>query len=96
MDQVDATGRIARIHNPVGLALPARRSWSWWRVRQALGRPPTLAGTRRLLAEQGRGLVVVTPRLKAAKVAFSEVDARAGSAALLALRHGWRWGEQRS
>src|SRR3712207_8043068 len=36
-------------------------------------------------------LVVVTPTLKAAKVAAAEVGAAAGSAAWLAFQHGWRW-----
>ncbi len=55
------------------------------------GKTTTLAATRRLLAEQGHGLVVVTPTLKAAKVARAEVGAAAGSAAWLAFQHGWRW-----
>ncbi|WP_092204008.1 MobF family relaxase [Blastococcus tunisiensis] len=55
------------------------------------GKTTTLAATRTLLAEQGRRLVVVTPTLKAAKVAAAEVGAVAGSAARLAFEHGWRW-----
>ncbi len=47
----------------------------------------------RLLEEQGRRLVVVTPTLKAAKVAAAEVGAAAGSAAWLAFQHGWRWND---
>jgi exodeoxyribonuclease V alpha subunit len=34
---------------------------------------------------------VVTPTLKAAKVAQSEIGAHAGSAGWLAFQHGWRW-----
>jgi hypothetical protein len=55
------------------------------------GKTTTLAATRTLLRDQGRGLVVVTPTLKAAKVAAAEVGAAAGSAAWLAFQHGWRW-----
>jgi exodeoxyribonuclease V alpha subunit len=57
------------------------------------GKTTTLAATRRLLDEQGRGLVVVTPTLKAANVARAEVGAAAGSAAWLAFEHGWRWND---
>jgi exodeoxyribonuclease V alpha subunit len=55
------------------------------------GKTTTLATTRRLLEEQGHRLVVVTPTLKAAKVAAAEVGAAAGSAAWLTYQHGWRW-----
>ncbi|SDZ05619.1 AAA domain-containing protein [Geodermatophilus africanus] len=55
------------------------------------GKTTTLAAIRQLLNAQGRGLVVVTPTLKAAKVASAEVGTAAGSAAWLAFQHGWRW-----
>ncbi|RBY96566.1 TrwC relaxase [Blastococcus sp. TF02-8] len=55
------------------------------------GKTTTLAATQTLLAGQGRRLVVVTPTLKAAKVAAAEVGAVAGSAARLAFEYGWRW-----
>jgi exodeoxyribonuclease V alpha subunit len=55
------------------------------------GKTTTLAATRQLLHARGRGLVVVTPTLKAAKVAEAEVGTRTGSAAWLAFQHGWRW-----
>jgi exodeoxyribonuclease V alpha subunit len=55
------------------------------------GKTTTLAATRQLLNAQGRGLVVVTPTLKAAKVASAEVGTAAGSAAWLTFQHGWRW-----
>src|SRR4051812_4194989 len=54
------------------------------------GKTTTLAATRTLLAEQGRRLGVVTPTLKAAKVAAAEGGAVAGPAAGLASRCGWR------
>ncbi|WP_448640759.1 MobF family relaxase [Geodermatophilus sp. URMC 63] len=55
------------------------------------GKTTTLAATRALLHANGRRLVVVTPTLKAAKVAFLEVGAHTGSAAGLIYQHGWRW-----
>ncbi len=57
------------------------------------GKTTTLAATRDLLLEQDRRLMVVTPTLKAAKVAAAELGAPAGSAAALAFQYGWRWTE---
>jgi exodeoxyribonuclease V alpha subunit len=57
------------------------------------GKTTTLATTRALLERQGRRLVVVTPTLKAAKVARAEVGAAAGSVASLVFAHGWRWND---
>ncbi|SDY90794.1 AAA domain-containing protein [Modestobacter sp. DSM 44400] len=57
------------------------------------GKTTTLAAARQALEEQGRRLVVVTPTLKAAKVAAAEVGAAAGSAARLAYEYGWRWND---
>jgi exodeoxyribonuclease V alpha subunit len=57
------------------------------------GKTTTLAATRRLLERQGRRLMVVTPTLRAAKVARGEIGATAGSAAALVYAHGWRWNE---
>jgi exodeoxyribonuclease V alpha subunit len=55
------------------------------------GKTTTLAATRQLLEEQGRLLVLVTPTLKAARVAAAEVGTPTGSAAWLVFQHGWRW-----
>jgi thymidine kinase len=55
------------------------------------GKTTLLATTRDLLAAQGRWLIVVTPTLKAARVAAAEVGTTTGSAAWLAFQHGWRW-----
>jgi hypothetical protein len=55
------------------------------------GKTTTLAATRNLLHQQGCQLLVLTPTLKAAKVAAAEVGAATGSAAWLAYQHGWRW-----
>ncbi len=57
------------------------------------GKTKTLAATQELLAERGHRMVVVTPTLKAAKVAGRETGTRAFSAAWLAHQHGWRWDE---
>ena len=48
------------------------------------GKTTTLSATRDQLAAQGRRLVVVTPTLKAAKVAPAEIGTRPGRL------HGWR------
>ncbi|WP_091372212.1 MobF family relaxase [Geodermatophilus sp. DSM 45219] len=55
------------------------------------GKTTLLAATRTLLEARDRRLMVVTPTLKAAKVAAAEVGTAAGSAAWLAHQHGWRW-----
>src|SRR3954451_14379631 len=55
------------------------------------GKTTTLAMTRALLEGHGRSLMVVTPTVKAAKVAAAEVGTAAGSAAWLVFQHGWRW-----
>nr|WP_240619415.1 MobF family relaxase [Blastococcus sp. TF02-8] len=57
------------------------------------GKTTTLATTRALLERQGRRLLVVTPTLKAAHVARTDVGAPARSAASLVFAHGWRWNE---
>ncbi len=55
------------------------------------GKTKTLSATQELLAERGHRMVVITPTLKAAKVAGRETGAKAFSAAWLAHQHGWRW-----
>src|SRR3954453_4972102 len=47
--------------------------------------------TSALLDRQARRLVVVTPTLRAAKVAVAEVGAASGSVSWLVFQHGWRW-----
>ncbi|TFV89905.1 MobF family relaxase [Blastococcus sp. CT_GayMR16] len=74
-------------------ALAGRRALVVIEGAAGAGKTTTLAATRTVLAEQGRRLVVVTPTLKAAKVAAAEVGAVAGSAARLAFAHGWRWND---
>ena len=55
------------------------------------GKTKTLSATQELLAEHGHRMVVVTPTLKAARVAGRETGTKAFSAAWLAHQHGWRW-----
>ena len=57
------------------------------------GKTKTLSATQELLAERGHRMIVVTPTLKAAKVASRETGTKAFSAAWLAHQHGWRWDE---
>ena len=56
-----------------------------------VGKTTVLAATREALREQGRGLVVVTPTLKAAQIAAEQVGSPASSVARLIHQHGWRW-----
>ncbi|HET8603770.1 MAG TPA: MobF family relaxase [Marmoricola sp.] len=55
------------------------------------GKTTTLAAAAELLAMSQQRLVVVTPTLKAARVAAREVGADAFSAAWLVHQHGYRW-----
>jgi ATP-dependent exoDNAse (exonuclease V) alpha subunit len=57
------------------------------------GKTTTLAVTRAALERCGRRLVVVTPTLKAARVAAGQVGAAASTAGWLAYQHGYRWDE---
>ena len=56
-----------------------------------VGKTTTLAAARDLLEAQQQRLVVVTPTLKAARVAGRELGADAFSAAWLVHQHGYRW-----
>ena len=55
------------------------------------GKTTTLAAARSVIERRGGRLLVVTPTLKAAKVAAHELASRAFSAAWLAYHHGYRW-----
>jgi exodeoxyribonuclease V alpha subunit len=55
------------------------------------GKTRTLAATSAALSVQGHRIVVVTPTMKAARVARQETGVTAFSAAWLAHQHGWRW-----
>ncbi len=58
-----------------------------------VGKTRTLAAAHEALAGRGRRMLVVTPTLKAARVAAEHVGGGAFSAAWLAHQHGWRWDE---
>lgn len=57
------------------------------------GKTTTLSAARTVIEEHGARLRVVTPTLKAARVAAEQVGADASSAAWLAYQHGFRWDE---
>ena len=57
------------------------------------GKTTTLAAASKLLEGNDRRLVVVTPTLKAARVAGRQVGTDAQSAAWLVHQHGYRWDE---
>jgi exodeoxyribonuclease V alpha subunit len=93
--QIDlAAGGVGRLDAGQAVAvaaLTADRSLIVLEGAAGAGKTTTLSAARHLLEEQGRRLVVVTPTLKAAKVASAEVGTAAGSAAWLVFQHGWRW-----
>jgi len=55
------------------------------------GKTATLAGARSVLEQLGHRMIVVTPTLKAAQVAQSDIGTRAYSAAWLAHQYGFSW-----
>ncbi len=57
------------------------------------GKTTMLAAARAAIEQHGGRLRVVTPTLKAARVAAEQVGADASSAAWLAYQHGYRWDE---
>ena len=57
------------------------------------GKTATLAAARHLIEMRDERLVVVTPTLKAARVAEAQIGASAFSAAWLVHQHGFRWDE---
>ena len=88
----EMTGRgLEAAQSAVVAALAGDRSLIVVEGAAGAGKTTTLSATRDLLAAHGRRLTVVTPTLKAAKVAQSEIGAQAGSAGWLAFQHGWRW-----
>ncbi|MDQ6849681.1 MAG: relaxase domain-containing protein [Actinomycetota bacterium] len=60
------------------------------------GKTTTLAAARTVIEQRGRRLRVVTPTLKAARVAGQQVGTDASSGAWLAYQHGFRWDENGS
>lgn len=57
------------------------------------GKTTTLAAADGALRQSGRRLLVVTPTLKAARVASREIKAPASTTHWLAIQHGFRWDE---
>lgn len=78
--QVQAANLLAGLHRLVVIEGAA-----------GAGKTTTLASARDLLRTNERQMMVVTPTLKAAKVASAELGSAASSAAWLAHQHGFRW-----
>ncbi|WP_091541893.1 MobF family relaxase [Modestobacter sp. DSM 44400] len=86
-DRLDAGQAAAAV------ALAGDRSLMVIEGAAGAGKTTTLSAARDLLEVSGRRQVVVTPTLKAAKVAAAEVGTRTGSAAWLVFQYGWRWND---
>ncbi len=82
----DAQGRVAAAIAGSGRLLVVEGA-------AGAGKTTTLAAARALLEMEDRRLVVVTPTLKAARVAEQQVGTNAFSAAWLIHQHGFRWDE---
>jgi exodeoxyribonuclease V alpha subunit len=93
VESVTAIGRLDAGQAAAVAALAGNRPLIVIEGAAGAGKTTTLAATRDLLEVSGHRLLVVTPTLKAAKVAAAEVGAGAGSAAWLAHQHGWRWND---
>jgi hypothetical protein len=92
----EAAGRLDDGQTVAVAALSGRRRLVVVEGAAGAGKTTTLAATRELLECSGHRLTVVTPTLKAAKVAAGQLGAAAGSAAWLAHQHGWRWNTDRA
>jgi exodeoxyribonuclease V alpha subunit len=92
-DRVAGLDRLDAGQAAIAAALAGNRALVVVEGAAGAGKTTTLAAARRLLEQQGYRLLVVTPTLKAARVAAAEVGAAAGSAAWLAFQHGWRWND---
>jgi thymidylate kinase len=57
------------------------------------GKTTTLAAARTVIEQNGGRLRVLTPTLRAARVAAEQVGVDASSAAWLVYQHGFRWDE---
>jgi hypothetical protein len=90
--QVD-TGAIVldAAQKAVGAALASDRQLVVVEGAAGAGKTTTLEATRAAIERQGHRLFVVTPTLKAARVASEQVGSDAASAAWLAYQHGYRW-----
>ncbi|HRC11567.1 MAG TPA: MobF family relaxase [Dermatophilaceae bacterium] len=101
-DQVDRAAAAAGVHlDPsqaeAAAALAGDHALVLVTGAAGAGKTTTLATTRAALAHDGspggHQMLVVTPTLKAARGARAETGAHTGSAAWLAVQHGWRWAD---
>jgi exodeoxyribonuclease V alpha subunit len=88
---IQAAGELDGAQQAVAAALAGTSLLTLVEGAAGAGKTTTLAATRALLERQGHALVVVTPTLKAARVAADQTGAAAYSAAWLAHQHGYRW-----
>jgi thymidine kinase len=88
---IDVAGGLDAAQQAVVAALAGSGSLTLVEGAAGAGKTTTLAATRQCLERDGHRLVVVTPTLKAARVAAGETGATAYSAAWLAHQHGYRW-----
>src|SRR5450631_4462089 len=88
---IEAAEELDVAQQAVAAALAGTGSLTLVEGAAGAGKTTTLAATRQWLERQGHRLVVVTPTLKAARVAASETGTTAYSAAWLAHQHGYRW-----
>jgi len=88
---IQAVGQLDGAQQAVAAALAGTSPLILVEGAAGAGKTTTLAATRQLLERQGHALVVVTPTLKAARVAADQTGATAYSAAWLAHQHGYRW-----
>jgi len=88
---IEAAGELDAAQQAVAAALAGTGPLTLVEGAAGAGKTTTLAATRECLERQGHRLVVVTPTLKAARVAAGETGTTAYSAAWLAHQHGYRW-----
>src|SRR5665647_1387034 len=88
---IEAAGELDAAQQVVVAALAGTGPLTLVEGAAGAGKTTTLAATRASLERDGHRLVVVTPTLKAARVAAGETGATAYSAAWLAHQHGYRW-----
>jgi conjugative relaxase-like TrwC/TraI family protein len=91
--EVHAAANLDAAQHEVVTALGSDRELIVVEGAAGAGKTKTLAAARDVLEQSGRRLIVVTPTLKAARVAAAQVGSAASSAAWLAHQHGFRWAE---
>jgi len=88
---IEAAKELDAAQQVVAVALAGTGALTIVEGAAGAGKTTTLAATRQSLERQGHRLVVVTPTLKAARVAADETGTTAYSAAWLAHQYGYRW-----